>query len=70
MAVLNDLYIQPSHRGNGYARELIANALSTAKSMGYSRLQWLTAEDNAIAQKLYNNVGANKSSWFFYAKET
>ncbi|MCK5829784.1 MAG: GNAT family N-acetyltransferase [Methylococcales bacterium] len=70
VAVLNDLYIQPSHRGNGYARELIDNAINTAKLMGFSRLQWLTAENNEPAQKFYNKIGANKSSWFFYAKET
>ncbi len=70
VAILNDLYIQPSHRGNGYAKELINNALNTVKSMGFSRLQWLTANDNEVAQKLYNNLGANKSSWVFYAKET
>ena len=70
VAILNDLYIQPSYRGNGYARELIDNAVITAKLMGFSRLQWLTAENNESAQKLYNKVGANKSSWFFYAKET
>ncbi len=63
VAILNDLYIQPSHRGNGYA-------LNTAKLMGFSRLQWLTAENNKPAQNLYNNIGANKSSWIFYAKET
>ena len=70
VAVLNDLYIQPSHRGNGCARELIDNAINTAKLMGFSRLQWLTAENNESAQKLYNKIDAKKSSWFFYAKET
>ncbi len=70
VAILNDLYIQPSYRGNGYAKKLIHNALITAKIMGFSRLQWLTADDNKIAQELYNNLGANKSSWLFYAKET
>jgi len=70
VAILNDLYIQPSHRRNGYAKELINNALKTTKSMGVSRLQWLTAEDNKAAQKVYNNIGANQSKWFFYAKET
>ncbi len=70
VAILNDLYIQPSHRGNGYATELINNALNMAKLMGFSRLQWLTAENNETAQKLYNKIGANQTSWFFYAKET
>jgi ribosomal protein S18 acetylase RimI-like enzyme len=70
VAVLNDLYVQPQYRGNSYGKELIANALKTAKEMGFSRLQWLTAEDNKMAQKLYNSLGANNSSWFFYTKDT
>ena len=70
VAVLNDLYVQPQYRGNGYGKELITNAFNTAKVMGFSRLQWLTAEDNKKAQKLYNGFGANQSSWFFYAKNT
>jgi GNAT superfamily N-acetyltransferase len=70
VAVLNDLYVQPSHRGHGFGKKLINNALREAKSMGYSRLQWLTAQDNKSAQKLYDGFDVNKSSWFFYAKET
>jgi len=70
VAVLNDLYVQPSHRGHGFGKKLINNALKEAKSMGYSRLQWLTAQDNKGAQKLYNGFDVNKSLWFFYAKET
>lgn len=68
VAVLNDLYVQPQYRGNGYGKELIKNAFNTAKAMGFSRLQWLTAEDNKKAQKLYNDFGANRSSWFFMQK--
>jgi len=70
VAVLNDLYVSPSHRGNGHGKALINHAIGVAKSLGYSRLQWLTAQDNEVAQKLYDSLGANKSSWLFYAKET
>jgi len=70
VAILNDLYIHPTYRGNGYGKELVDNALSAAKIMGFSRLQWLTAEDNKTVQKLYKNLGATKSSRLFYAKET
>lgn len=70
IAILNDLYIQPSYRGNGYAKALINNALITAKAMGFSRLQWLTSEENETAQKLYNKFVVNKSSWVFYTKAT
>ena len=70
VAMLNDLYISPSHRGRGFAKELVDHALKVAKSKGYSRLQWLTAQDNDKAQKLYKTLGAIKGSWFFYTKET
>ncbi|MEE9354045.1 MAG: GNAT family N-acetyltransferase [Methylococcaceae bacterium] len=70
IAILNDLYVQPAYRGNGYGKELLNHALDTAKAMGFSRLQWLTEEDNQTAQKLYNNLGTKKSPWIFYAKET
>ena len=70
VAVLNDLYVQPEYRGNGYGKELITNAFNMAKAMGFSRLQWLTAEENQTAQKLYNGLGASQSKWFFYAKNT
>ena len=70
VAILNDLYISPSYRGKGHGKELIENAIKIAKSKGYSRLQWFTAQDNQIAQKLYNTIGASQSQWFIYAKDT
>jgi GNAT superfamily N-acetyltransferase len=70
VAILNDLYVLPSYRGKGYGKEMVDHAVKVAKSKGYSRLQWLTAQDNDKAQKLYNEVGAIKGSWFFYTKET
>jgi len=70
VAVLNDVYVCSSHRGKGFGKALINHAINEARSMGYSRLQWLTAQDNKAAQKLYDGLGANKSSWFYYTKET
>lgn len=70
VAVLSDLYVMPSYRGKGYGKELVDHAVEVAKLKGYSRLQWLTAQDNDKAQKLYKTMGAVKGSWFFYTKET
>jgi len=70
VAVLSDLYVDPSSRGKGYGKKLVDHAVDVAKSKGYSRLQWLTAQDNDKAQKLYKTMGAVKGSWFFYTKET
>jgi ribosomal protein S18 acetylase RimI-like enzyme len=65
IAILNDLYVLPAYRGKGYGRELVDHAVEVARSRGYSRLQWLTAQDNDKAQKLYKALGAVKGSWFF-----
>lgn len=70
VAVLSDLYVVPSYRGKGYGKRLVEHAVEVARSRGYSRLQWLTAQDNDKAQKLYKTMGAIKGSWFFYTKET
>lgn len=70
VAILNDLYVLPSCRGNGYGKKLVDHAVKAARSRGYARLQWLTAQDNDKAQKLYKEVGAIKGSWFFYTKDT
>lgn len=70
VAILNDLYVLPSHRGRGYARELVNHAIRIANLKGYTRLQWLTAQDNSKAQKLYKTIGTIKGCWFFYTRET
>lgn len=69
VAILNDLYVQSSQRRKGYGKALIHHAIKSAKSKGYSRLQWLTAKNNIEAQRLYNSLNTNQSEWFFYAKE-
>jgi len=70
VAILNDLYVQTQYRGKGFGKKLIEHAAKKAKSLGYAQLQWLTAENNKTAQLLYDDMGALKSSWFLYAKET
>jgi len=66
VGVMNDLYTIQSHRRKGIGRELINHCLQFAKSKGAVRLQWLTAEDNVQAKKLYDTLDAKKSSWNIY----
>lgn len=66
VAVLNDLYTCETHRGRGFARQLIECAGEYAKSQGAARLQWLTAQDNIAAQNLYDKLDARKSAWYLY----
>ena len=66
VGVMNDLYTVQSHRGKGIGRSLINHCLQFAISKGATRLQWLTAENNKQAQKLYDSLETKKSSWKFY----
>lgn len=66
VAVLNDLYTLPSSRGNGVGRSLIEHCYEYAVENGAARLQWVTAFDNDKAQRLYDSIKAERSSWYFY----
>ncbi|WP_083928539.1 GNAT family N-acetyltransferase [Marinobacterium rhizophilum] len=66
VGVMNDLYIVPDYRGKGIGKRLINHCLKFALSKGAARLQWLTAEDNEQAQKLYDSLNTKKSTWKVY----
>lgn len=57
-AVLNihDLYTEPSHRGRGVARALLARAEAEARLLGYCKLTLEVLEHNG-AQRLYTHFG-------------
>lgn len=66
---LDDLYVEPAHRGKGIARALIAALSDFAKSHGGGDLRWITASDNTTAQRLYDTI-ATKTSWVMYELDT
>jgi ribosomal protein S18 acetylase RimI-like enzyme len=70
VAVLNDLYTSPEHRGKGIGRKLIEHSRHYAAENGAARLQWVTAPDNEQAQKLYDSMNTGKSTWLFYTYNT
>jgi GNAT superfamily N-acetyltransferase len=53
---LEDLFVEPSVRGSGAGRALVAAVEVAAREAGASRLYWMTHETNQTAQKLYNQV--------------
>jgi GNAT superfamily N-acetyltransferase len=53
---LEDLFVEPSVRGSGAGRALVAAVEAAAREAGASRLYWMTHETNHTAQKLYNQV--------------
>jgi ribosomal protein S18 acetylase RimI-like enzyme len=65
VAVLNDLYVLPESRGLGIGRNLLENAQRVTQEIGYSRLQWLTTQDNDLAQQLYDSTDVKKVSGYF-----
>ena len=66
-AVMNDLFVTPSARGQGIGRALIEECRRRAGEHGCPELVWETALDNETAQGLYGAVGARESRWISYA---
>jgi GNAT superfamily N-acetyltransferase len=66
VGVLNDLYVTPESRGTGTGRALIAHCLQMCHDRGAQKLVWETAPDNLTAQRLYDGIGADKSTWLTY----
>jgi ribosomal protein S18 acetylase RimI-like enzyme len=66
VGVLNDLFVIPSRRGSGTGRALIQKGQQLCRERGAEKLVWETAPDNARAQRLYDGLGAQKSTWITY----
>ena len=70
VAVLNDLFTVSNLRGKGVGRKLVEHCHQFASENNASRLQWVTAPDNEVAQKLYDSMNTSKSNWHFYSYNT
>jgi GNAT superfamily N-acetyltransferase len=66
VGVLNDLYVESAARGTGTGRALIDRGLALCRDRGAEKLVWETAPDNTTAQRLYDGIGASKSTWLSY----
>jgi GNAT superfamily N-acetyltransferase len=66
VGVLNDLFVTPASRGTGTGRALIERCLELCRERGAETLVWETAPDNTTAQRLYDGIGAEKSTWLTY----
>lgn len=64
---LEDLFVDPSVRGQGFGRALIDATAEFGKQHGAQKLYWQTHRDNATAQRLYETL-ANKSEFVTYEK--
>lgn len=51
---LEDLFVMPEGRGRGAGHALIDHLIGLARSTGWSRIYWMTREDNNAARRLYD----------------
>ena len=63
---MNDLYVVPELRGGGVGGKLIEHCRGLCRKRGATKLVWETAPDNHTAQRLYDSIGAESSTWMAY----
>jgi GNAT superfamily N-acetyltransferase len=62
---LDDLFTLPDRRGAGVGRALIGRLTEIARENGCAKVRWVTAEDNVVAQRLYDRI-AERTTWLTY----
>ncbi len=62
---LDDLFIDPEHRGGGGVHALLAGVRSIARQNGWGVVRWITADDNYRARSVYDRV-AKRTAWITY----
>jgi GNAT superfamily N-acetyltransferase len=55
---LEDLYVQPRHRGSGLGRELLRTLAEVCVERGYARLEWSVLDWNTPSIEFYRAAGA------------
>ncbi|MGY1769667.1 N-acetyltransferase family protein [Blastococcus sp. SYSU D00813] len=55
---LEDLYVQPQHRGSGLGRELLRTLAEVCVQRGYDRLEWSVLDWNTPSIDFYKAAGA------------
>ncbi len=61
--VLNDLYVCTDHRRKGVGRALLEDMVARGRKAEIARLVLETAHDNAVAQRLYESCGWDRSGF-------
>ena len=55
---LEDLYVQPGHRGRGLGKQLLQTLAAVCVERGYSRLEWSVLDWNNPSIDFYKAAGA------------
>ena len=56
---LEDLYVQPAHRGQGLGRALLSHLGALANERGCGRFEWSVLDWNEDAIRFYRQMGAS-----------
>ncbi len=64
--ILNDLFVEPSHRKKGIARQLMERAKQHAQKTGAVRIALATQVHNGAAKHLYEKLGYIQDELFHY----
>ena len=59
---LEDFYVNPEYRHNGFGKEIFRILALIAKQRGYERFEWTCLNWNTSAQEFYKKMGAVKMS--------
>lgn len=62
---LDDLFVDPAHRGGGVGEALLTHLRSVAAERGWGAVTWITGADNHTAQRLYDRL-ATRAEWVTY----
>lgn len=62
---LDDLFTAPAARGTGAASALLRRASEIANQEGANIVRWITADDNAVARRVYDHH-ATATPWVTY----
>ncbi len=55
---LEDLFVRPEHRGQGYGRALLVELAKIARDRGCGRMEWAVLDWNEPAIEFYRKLGA------------
>ncbi len=55
---LEDLFVQPEHRGKGYGKALLQQVIAIAKARNCGRVEWSVLDWNTPAIDFYKSMGA------------
>jgi GNAT superfamily N-acetyltransferase len=62
---LDDLFVEPAHRGSGAVGALFAEINKIALERDWAVVRWTTAEDNYRARSVYDRL-ATRTTWITY----